>query len=543
MAEPCLAAADDEHECVARRAPPRRLLVAAITGGLCCCGRRDFAHASAARALPPCFAHLLTSRCRERGGHGRGYSKQFLPLCGASHPLRPPRVARLTEGAKSWAAPRVVLKPGRERFLFEDGVQLIYDGSIASLEGVDGAEPGDVVEVRGYRGELLAWGTYNPSSLYRVRVLQFCASDGRTTFDLKGLLLSRFEEAVATRRAIGLPRPGVNEAYRLVNGEGDRLSGLAVDVYGHVVVARSSAVWAERHRGEIVDALRDVLIGCTESAGVTSTVIWRQSASHLRQDGAAASQGPSAEVDATTAGDDEDSVEVVVRENGLRFHVRPTAGQKTGLYLDQRENRWMLRELVALQRTPPRVLDLCCYHGAFALAALAGGAASVTAVDSSFDALNMAARNAELNGFGTSDASKGAAVGGSGGALRFVCADVAAFLCDANADNERYDLVILDPPKLAPSRHRSALSRAESKYRALNAAAARVVAPGGLLLTCTCSAAMTQSGRFQRVVGAAARSVGRDVVILRVSHAASDHTVAPSCLDAVYLTAVLARLI
>ena len=127
-------------------------------------------------------------------------------------------------------------------------------------------------------------------------------------------------------------------------------------------------------------------------------------------------------------------------EGGLRFHVRPAGGQKSGLYCDQRDNRRMLRELVANHPRPPRVLDLCSYHGAFALSALAGGALEVTAVDSSADALEMAARNAELNGLG------------GGGALRLERADVAEFLRRAGDLGERYDVVVLDPPKLAPSR-------------------------------------------------------------------------------------------
>jgi len=210
----------------------------------------------------------------------------------------------------------------------------------------------------------------------------------------------------------------------------------------------------------------------------------------------------------------------------LRFWVRPAGGQKTGLYLDQRENRKMIRSLVALQ-DKPRVLDLCCYHGAFALAALAGGASSVTAVDSSMEALEVAARNAALNGFESS--------------LQLQHSDVASFMHQAAADQQEYDIIVLDPPKLAPSRRREALAKAERKYMALNEAAIRLVAPGGILLTCTCSAAMTQSGRFMAMVKAAASAAERDLAVLQISQAAPDHPVSPACPEAAYLTALLAR--
>lgn len=405
--------------------------------------------------------------------------------------------------------PTVVLRRGREHLLSP----LLYDASVERVKGFPSA--GDLVEVCDWRGCVLAMGVYNPNSMYRVRVLQ----RGENRRDLSSILLHRLRVAMATRRLLGLPKAGQDEAYRLVNGEGDGLSGLIVDVYGCIAVVRVAAYWVEKHRRTVEDGIRSIFL----EVGVNIRLVWRRSSAHLQQD---FPQG----LCQSFAEDVEEEVdpheECEVMESGLRFWVRPAGGQKTGLYLDQRENRRLIRSLVALQDAP-RVLDLCCYHGAFALAALAGGASCVTAVDSSAEALQVAARNATLNGFKSS--------------LKLEQGDVAAFMHQAAADKQEYDVVVLDPPKLAPSRRREALAKAERKYMALNEAALRLVAPGGILLTCTCSAAMTQSGRFIRMVKAAAFGAERDLAVLQTSQAAPDHPVSPACPEAAYLTAVLAR--
>jgi len=433
--------------------------------------------------------------------------------------------------ASAWQ--HVKLRPWKDKLLAE-GRQLLFDNSIEEASADIAA--GDFVEVRDRHDQVLAWGTFNPHSLYRVRVLQLAGERLPPPADLEQMLLYRFRVAIATRRSLGLPRHGLDEAYRLVNGEGDQLSGLMVDIYGPVAVVRSSAIWAERH-SEVVKAALLKAFGDSFDSENTSgaelseamrprSVIWRRSGRHLEQDGASRIRLP--EMDQRFLNKEDE--EVVVHEGGLRYHVQPAGGQKSGLYLDQRDNHRAIQDLVAKQPTPPRVLDLCCYHGAFSLAALAGGAARVTAVDTSAAALDVAYRNAELNGFGDD------------GRLHLRQADISDFLADAATCRDEYDIVILDPPKLAPSREQKALARAEAKYRALNQKAVQVVAPGGLLLSCTCSAAMTQSGRFQTVLGAAAASTGRSLTVLRTSQAAPDHPVSPACPEAAYLTAVLARI-
>ena len=213
---------------------------------------------------------------------------------------------------------------------------------------------------------------------------------------------------------------------------------------------------------------------------------------------------------------------VTVVESGVRFNVALRSGQKTGFYCDQRDNRARIRAAAA----GARVLDLCCYSGGFAIAAALGGAASVTGVDSSAAAIALARENAALNGVPAS-------------VCDFVVADVLDFLHDKLASGAAgsYDIIILDPPKLAPNR--AALPRAAGRYRRLNEAAARLVAPGGMLLSCSCSGAMTQSGEFPGLVADAAAAAGRSAALLGVSGAAQCHVRAAGYPESNYLTAVL----
>jgi 23S rRNA G2069 N7-methylase RlmK/C1962 C5-methylase RlmI len=227
--------------------------------------------------------------------------------------------------------------------------------------------------------------------------------------------------------------------------------------------------------------------------------------------------------------DDEAGEDVVVRENGVEY-VLPAAalrkGQKTGFYADQSANRLALRRL--LERRPgATVLDAYCYSGGFAISAALGGAAAVNAVDSSSPSLAMARVNADRNGVGAK--------------ITLEQADVPAYLSAAAGRGEKWDIVVLDPPKLAPSAKAVNLERATSKYRQINAAALKVVAPGGLLLTCSCSQAMTKDRDvFLNMVRRSAAFVGREVTLLQVSGAAADHpTDLSEGANAGYLTACL----
>ena len=292
-----------------------------------------------------------------------------------------------------------------------------------------------------------------------------------------------------------------------------------MDVIGgsHAIIM-SSAAWVEIHKRTVVSEIENALK--VAYGDVQFDVIWRNTPSRLKQDGYEMGE----EKDET---DPRSDVEATAMESGVKYHTYPYAdGQKTGFYCDQRENRRMVAELCAGKR----VLDLCCYNGGFALnAVMRGSALSATGVDSSQDAVDAATKNAELNGCSAK--------------TTFVRDDVANFMRSAMEEGEEYDAIVLDPPKLAPSV--SSLDKASRKYHALNRDAMNIINSdkGGLLLTCTCSAAMSQKDGgqfFLNVVNGAALSAKRRVTLLRVSGAASCHTQSPASWPAgAYLTAAL----
>ena len=392
----------------------------------------------------------------------------------------------------------MTLVSGKAR-LFKSGNPLVFSGAVKRVEP-GSLRAGDIVDVVDGADKLLGWGVYNPHSMYRVRLL---ASDEPALLEHRNmgeLVAHRVRSAAAVRSAAGLPSEETT-AYRLINGEGDRLSGLMVDVFDGVAVVVSSALWLERYRDEVSAAI--------SSLPTVNRLEWRRSEARLKKDGWDPSEGGAqAEAAAEAA--------VCVKENGLRYHV-DVFGQKSGFYCDQRENR---KAIAALCRGRA-VLDLFCYSGGFSLGAARAGAASCVGVDSSGAAVALATRNAELNGLAAT--------------CRFTKADVMAFLQEAPPLS---DVVICDPPKYAPTV--KDLTRAERKYRKLNSLAMRAVRPGGLLLSCTCSGAMTQSGGFERMLQDAALAEGRSLTLLRRSGAASDHTLHPAYPEGHYLTAVLA---
>jgi len=324
----------------------------------------------------------------------------------------------------------------------------------------------------------------------------------------------RVRRAVARRKALNLPREDT-DAYRLCNGEGDRLSGLVIDVIGpeHVVVS-SSSLWCEVYKRSIQAAVRAEM-------GEAARLIWRKTTARLAQDGY---NEVFDEVDREAEdAEEEDDEEVVIQELGFRYAANPASGQKTGFYCDQRENR---ATFASLLRPGAEVADLCCCSGGFGIHAVGAGAAKVTAVDSSQPALDLAARNAALNGPDYVEA------------IEFVKDDVAKWMHAAAERGETFDAIVLDPPKLAPSRAKRAFDRAKQKYRKLNKQALKLVRPGGILVTCTCSGAMTQSGEFLSLLRATAREAGRDISLAKVGGAAADHVLNPAYPEGEYLTAM-----
>lgn len=421
-------------------------------------------------------------------------------------------------GAAGRRPSRAVLARGKAR-LFRDGHPLVYGRAVARVEGRE-PKNGDMVLVVDGAGNEIGWGAFNAHSMFRVRILchahEGAMADLREDgFRLAPLVEKRFRAAIERRRRVGLPSSDTT-AYRLVNGEGDRLGGLVVDVFDSVAVLQASALWCEVHRADIESAARSAL-------GDGFSLVWQRSEARLKQDGweaepEGAGEGPAAAAAAAAPGADDG---IVVRENGFKYIASP-AFQKTGFYCDQRDNRALLGSFI---REGDVVADLCCFSGGFAMHAVQNGAAEVVAVDSSSVALDLSRRNAELNGPAFVER------------IAFEKGDVAKWMVEAKDAGRSFDVVVLDPPKLAPSRSRAALDRAKQRYRKLNAAAMRILKPGGLLVTCSCSAAMTQSGDFLPLVQQAARAAGREITTLKVEGAAPDHTLNPCFPEGEYLTA------
>ncbi|CAI5465748.1 unnamed protein product [Closterium sp. Yama58-4] len=667
--------------------------------------------------------------------------------------------------------PRVILKRGRAAlFASASPAPLVFSGAVDCVLGRPPPKAGDLVVLAARRGEqarpgakgegdaegggeegsdggggasgewsrgaAVAWGVFNPTSMYRVRIMQTLSDahrscsradngqedqrDGECQSELLFVLLpsmcspppplsrlfllykvsslSTQHPCAAGCLRITASAQGVDSterstqgatveatgwgtnAFRLVNSEGDRLSGLIVDVYGERMVVASSAAWVESHRPAIVHALSHLLPaaaahtqGCVDGVGDGGVgkegqgpgesegherIVWRRSVEMLKEEGVVVQGGEgggrtenggekladgeafggleSAEVeevdemaDGSDSGEEErlerggtlaagadqeeaatiaadlpaqpplleavseapsDSDRVKVMENGVLFWVAMASGQKTGFYSDQRDSRLLLRSLVASSLLPPgsssahtdardvtaasggdgssqtqthdlpssaaaaatssqsssavlttrlplsrspvsahrplsRVLDLCCYSGGFAINAALAGAADVTAVDSSPAALSLAAANVALNGLPPS-------------AVRFEHADITAFMQRAVAQQQHWDLVVLDPPKLAPTR--KSLPRALHRYRRLNSLALRLVAPGGLLMTCSCSGAVSQQHLLPGILREAAAAAGRQVTVVREAGAAPCHPIDPACPESTYLTNLLA---
>lgn len=369
--------------------------------------------------------------------------------------------------------------------------------------------------------------------MFRVRILRHCDDNGALAlpWNFEQDIIEKLEQAVALRSAIGIPNAETN-IYRVVNSEGDRLSGFVVDRSGDTLIVSSSALWCETYKPYILRALATVLPTCND-------VVWRRNLDRLKQDGLQTKSSESSvlypngdtshSVDDTTKGNevrDERGLDVMIEECGVRYMLSRfalTHGQKTGHYADQRENRQFVRELVRLRGTSTHVLDLFCYTGGFALnAALGKEGTTVVAVDSSEKALDMGRKNAELNGLSSS--------------VQFVRADVVKYLRSA-VDTQRgsFDIVVVDPPKFAPSI--KSMNRAIHKYRSLNEAALHMVKHGGILCTCSCSAAMTQDRAvFIETIRQAGRGAGKELSLLKTLGAAPDHPITPEMPETEYLT-------
>ena len=377
---------------------------------------------------------------------------------------------------------KIILKKGREESLrrFHPWV---FSGAIAQVQG-NPAE-GDIVAVHACDGSFLAYGHYQVGSI-AVRVLSFDADV--LAPDFWEVMLSR---ALQVRVACGLHGSENTTCYRLVHGEGDNLPGLIIDYYDGVCVMQAHSAGMFRAKHHIADALQKVY-------GDTLKAVYDKSS------GTAPFKAGFDLVDGYLyKREDFTADELVVLENGQKFIVNWTEGQKTGFFLDQRDNRALVGSLAKGRN----VLNLFCYTGGFSIYALANGAEHVDSVDSSKKAMMMVDRNVAENGFEPSRHTS-------------LCCDAIEYLRDV--PEGKYDLMIVDPPAFA--KHRGALKNALRAYQRLNAAAISKVAPGGFVFTYSCSQVVDKEA-FALAVFSAAAQCGRSVRILDRLNQPCDHSV------------------
>lgn len=369
------------------------------------------------------------------------------------------------------------LKKGKEESL-KRFHPWIFSGAILRMD--EGIEEGELVKVLTFDREFIAIGHYQIGSI-AVRVLSF----RDITIDQE-FWKSKLKAALNMRIAIGIADNPTNNTYRLVHGEGDLLPGLIIDCYGKTAVMQAHSVGMHVERLPICEAFRSVMGSRIEHVFYKSETTLPFKAELGQQDG-------------FLYGGSDDNVAI---ENGLKFHVDWLKGQKTGFFVDQRENRTLL-EKYAKNRS---VLNMFCYTGGFSVYAMRGGAKLVHSVDSSAKAVELTNANIELNF--PSDARHAA-----------FCDDAFKYL---DAHDAQYDLVVLDPPAFA--KHRAALRNALKGYTRLNVKGFERIKPGGILFTFSCSQVVTKEN-FRNAVFTAAAQAKRKVRILHQLHQPADHPI------------------
>ena len=375
------------------------------------------------------------------------------------------------------------LKDGKERSLLRRH-PWIFDSAIAR----GGADAGETVRIESHQGEFLAWASYSPESRIRARAWSF---DPAQRIDA-AFVAQRCVQAIRARGRFDIQ----SDAMRLVHGESDGLPGLIVDRYGDTLVAQFLSTGAERWKPVLADALL-AATGLTRLyersdtnsrslEGLPPVAGWLRGAPHAGALGRA--------------------TELTIREHGWRFTLDIASGHKTGFYLDQRDSRNTFAQ--HSQRLGfQRVLNCYCYTGGFTVAALAGGAAHVLSIDSSAPALERARANVELNGF---DAAR----------TEFLDADVNASLRRFIEEGRTFDAIVLDPPKLAPTAAHA--ERAARAYKDINRLALKLLEPGGVLFTFSCSGGIS-ADLFHKIVASAGADAGVDGYITERLAGAPDH--------------------
>lgn len=393
------------------------------------------------------------------------------------------------------AIPQVILKP-RHALPFFKRHPWVFAGAIRAVTGQP--QPGDEVVLTSHEGQFIARGLFNPLSQIRVRLYswQEAARLDRDFWKLRLQAACRFRDTL-------FAHSHEVTAMRLVNSEADGLSGLTVDRYGDWLSVQFTSLALAKRQDVFLDLLREL----TQPTGILlRTEKGLRDAEGLEiEDGLVWGEPPPRPL--------------TITEHGLRWEIDLSEGQKTGGYLDQRDNR---RAVACLARGH-RVLDVFCYAGGFGIGALVWGAArEVLAIDSSESALNLAARNAALNGVSEQ--------------WRCERSDGFKALERLRDAGEQFDTVVLDPPKLA--RTRGALPQALRAYHSLNRLALSVLKPSGILVTCSCSGLVTHEA-FEQMLADVSIQAGRAIRILERRSAASDHPISPFCPENDYLKCYL----
>ena len=381
------------------------------------------------------------------------------------------------------------LRAGKERSL-QRRHPWVFAGSIDKGK----ADPGETVRVEAHDGAFLAWGAYSPQSAIRVRAWSFIESE-RIDADF---FVRRVQRAVALRARLPIDSDGM----RLVHGEADGLPGLVVDRYADTLCAQFLFAGTERWKGAIADAL-------LQATGLTC--LYERSDAGVRaleglepQTGWLRGQG---------------DTRVTLREHAWQLQVDVAQGHKTGFYLDQRDNRLHFAQAVRHYGCK-QVLNCYSYTGGFSLAALAGGAHQVTSVDSSAPALMLAEHHVQLNGF---EAAR----------HQTMDADVNGYLRACLEQGRHFDAIVLDPPKFAPTAAQA--ERAARAYKDINRLALKLLRPGGLLFTFSCSGGIGTE-LFHKIVAGAGIDAGVDALILQRLAAACDHPTTLQFPESDYLT-------
>lgn len=392
---------------------------------------------------------------------------------------------------------KLILKAGREKSL-KRRHPWVFSGAVDRLQGSPGS--GETVAVFTRDGEFLAWAGYSPDSQIVARAWSFRETDSIDA----AFFQRRIRQAVAARPALA----GTN-AMRLVHGESDGLPGLVVDRYADTLVVQITTAGAEFWREAIADALIDI-------TGVKN-ILERSDVDVRELEGLPSKVGVLRGTVVDTP--------IVIEENGIQLSADLWHGHKTGFYLDQRDNRALTRQLTREYSHDAEVLNCFCYTGGMSVSALAGGAKSVLSIDSSAPALAIAAENVRRNALPADRAE-------------WMEADVFQALRQLRDRGRQFDLIVLDPPKFAPTAHHA--EKATRAYKDINLLGFKLLRPGGLLMTYSCSGGVS-ADLFQKVVAGAALDAGVEAQILRRLGPGVDHPVSVHFPEGDYLKGLLLR--